>query len=279
MSKLSLTHDVDCLSGETQFCISLSKQPGRFGTTVHNAGYRALKLNYLYKAFATCDISGAIAGVRALGIRGCSVSMPFKESVMCCIDSFDEGARIIGAVNTIVNDNGCLTGFNTDVTGALMSLTPHLTNHAERIVVLGGGGVARAILQALTVLGQSNITVCVREPDKYKTLANQFGICLMDWSQRQTLDASVLINATPIGMVPHIGEVPIDIDSMPTLRFVMDVIAAPRTTALIKMAEQRNLTVVDGFTMALHQAYEQFYLYTGLLAPREAMYRAANLLS
>jgi len=87
-------------------CISVAEKPGKFGITVHNAGYRALGLNFLYKTFAINDIKGAIIGVRSLGIRGCSVSMPFKEKVIPFLDRLDPLAKKIGAVNTIVNDNG-----------------------------------------------------------------------------------------------------------------------------------------------------------------------------
>ncbi len=94
-------------------CISIAQKPGMFGTVVHNAGFKALKLNFMYKAFAINDLEGAIKGVRALGIRGCSVSMPFKENVMQYLDSLHPSAKRAKAVNTIVNKKGCLIGYNT----------------------------------------------------------------------------------------------------------------------------------------------------------------------
>ena len=88
---------------KNNFCISVAKKPGKFGEIVHNTGYKALGLNFQYKAFYSNDISGVIKGVRALGIRGCSVSMPFKESVIPYLDNLEPLAKKIGAVNTIVN--------------------------------------------------------------------------------------------------------------------------------------------------------------------------------
>ncbi len=265
-------------SMQSKMCISLSKRPGRFGMAVHNAGYHALGLDYLYKAFAIQDIAGAISGVRAMGIRGCSISMPFKESVMNYLDSIDSVAAAIGAVNTVVNDDGHLRGFNTDRAGAVEVLKPHLKTAAERILVLGGGGVARAILQALKILGQKNVIFCVRVTPKYQEMAKQFQVKLIDWSLRQNVESNVIINETSIGMHPNDSELPIDIDRLRSLRLVMDVIASPTETRLIKMAKEQNLNVIAGHTLALYQAYEQFSLYTGFDAPREEMRQAAETL-
>ena len=94
--------------------MSLSARPSNFGTSFHNYLYRELNLNYLYKAFRTTSLEDAIRGIRALGIRGCAISMPYKEAVIPLLDKIDPSAGRIKAVNTIVNDSGVLTGFNTD---------------------------------------------------------------------------------------------------------------------------------------------------------------------
>ena len=102
------------INRDTQLCMSLAGRPGNFGTRFHNYLYEKLGLNFIYKAFTTQDIAAAVKGVRALGIRGCAVSMPFKESCMPFLDAIDPSAKVIDSVNTIVNDDGRLTGFNTD---------------------------------------------------------------------------------------------------------------------------------------------------------------------
>src|SRR5262245_36431255 len=102
------------LTKDTQLCMSLASRPGNMGTRLHNFLYATLGLNYVYKAFTTQDLRQAVAGIRALGIRGCAISMPFKEEVMAYLDVIEPSAARIRAVNTIVNDDGVLTGLNTD---------------------------------------------------------------------------------------------------------------------------------------------------------------------
>ncbi|KTT72838.1 shikimate dehydrogenase, partial [Sphingomonas endophytica] len=98
----------------TRLCMSLAARPGTFGSRFHNHLYDALGLDYLYKAFSTRDLAGAVAGIRALDIRGCAVSMPFKEAVIPMLDGLRDSAAAIDSVNTIVNDDGVLLGYNTD---------------------------------------------------------------------------------------------------------------------------------------------------------------------
>ena len=102
------------LNKDMQVCISLAGRPSNLGTRFHNFLYDELGLNFIYKAFTTDDIEGAVRGIRALGIRGCSVSMPFKEAVIPLVDIVEQSASAIESVNTIVNDDGVLTGSNTD---------------------------------------------------------------------------------------------------------------------------------------------------------------------
>ena len=104
------------INKDTQLCMSLAARPGNFGTRFHNFLYRELGLNYIYKAFTTRDLAAAIGGIRALGIRGCAISMPFKEACIQYLDELDSSARGIMSVNTIVNSDGYLKAFNTDYT-------------------------------------------------------------------------------------------------------------------------------------------------------------------
>ncbi len=235
------------------------------GTLAHNAGYRALGLDYLYKAFQVHDLANAIAGVRGLGIRGCSVSMPFKEAVLPYLDALDPSASAIGAVNTIVNEQGRLIGYNTDAIGAQEVLSPFLRDLREPILILGAGGVARAILYALQQLGMKHIFLSSRSPEKSRIVAQKFGAHLIPWSEREQTTASVLIHATPLDL---------PIGMLRPFRLVMDVVVSPSGTSLIREAKKLGIPVIEGVTMALHQAFAQFSLYTGLEAPRDAMSQA-----
>ena len=259
-------------------CISVAARPSRFGITVHNAGYRALGLDFLYKAFQVSDIAGAMAGVRALGIRGCSVSMPFKEAVIAHLDSVDRLADAVGAVNTVVNEGGRLTGYNTDVGGAFEALKPCGPVPNDRVVVMGAGGVARAVLQALRSHGLSNVTVCARRPDAARSVAERFGVVAAEWEKREVLPAEILVNATPVGMAPDTDSMPVSAKAAGRYRIVMDVVASPPITRLVEKARRAGAETVDGLTMTLYQACAQFRLYTGREAPFDVMQEAARSL-
>ena len=259
------------INKDTQFCISISELPSNFGTTLHNMAYTALNLNFIYKAFAISDLAGAITGIRALGIRGCSVSMPFKQTVIPFLDSLNETAQSTGAVNTIVNDGGRRTGYNTDLIGAhkiLMSLQPRAD---ESVLILGAGGVARAILVALRQLGYKRVSVANRDVNKISSLNTIMPCRTVAWEARAQQPVQLLINATSVGMTPAPELMPIDADFVKSVRAVMDVVVSPMESRLIACARASGKAVALGYQMSLEQAAAQFTLYTGRSAPREVM--------
>jgi len=259
-------------------CISVAEKPGKFGITVHNAGYRALGLNFMYKTFAIDDIRGVITGVRSLGIRGCSVSMPFKEKVIPFLDRLDPLAKKISAVNTVVNDNGRLIGYNTDVIAVEKSLRPLQIKNDKDIIIFGAGGVSRAILVALKNLKLKNVTLTNRTKRKGERLAKEFNVNFIQWSKRENIKADVVINATSIGMVPNIFSSPISKKKIKNSQIVMDVVVTPPKTKLIKIANKQGKITVDGLKLSLYQAFTQFKLYTGRNPPIQVMQKAANTL-
>ena len=259
-------------------CISVAEKPGKFGITVHNAGYRALGLNFMYKTFAIDDIRGVITGVRSLGIRGCSVSMPFKEKVIPFLDRLDPLAKKTSAVNTVVNDNGRLIGYNTDVIAVEKSLRPLQIKNDKDIIIFGAGGVSRAILVALKNLKLKNVTLTNRTKRKGERLAKEFNVNFIQWSKRENIKADVVINATSIGMVPNIFSSPISKKKIKNSQIVMDVVVTPPKTKLIKIANKQGKITVDGLKLSLYQAFTQFKLYTGRNPPIQVMQKAANTL-
>lgn len=260
---------------DTVLCISLAARPGGFGMAVHNAGYRALGLNYFYKALRTTDLSHALEGVRALGIRGCSLSMPYKETVLTLLDRIDPAAAAIGAVNTVVNDGGCLTGFNTDAHGAVVVLRELGLAPTARILLLGTGGVARAILYALDTLGFESIAIAGRSRERRQAIAGG-RYRAVDWTRRNDVDADLVINATPIGMAPRSDRIPVGLARIRAARAVMDVVVSPSETRLLTVARRSGKTIICGADMSLHQAARQFELYTGRGAPLAHMKRAVK---
>jgi len=261
-----------------ELCISIAERPGMYGTVVHNAGFKALGLNFFYKAFATNDVKGAIQGVRALGIRGCSVSMPFKEKVIPLLDELDLMAQRVKAVNTIVNDKGHLTGYNTDVLGIKKCLQELKISKNKKIILLGSGGVARAILVALKILKFKNITISNRTLKKGKALTKEFNVNFVEWSKRDIVEANIIINATSIGMYPNDDLFPISEENIKNAEIVIDLVASPPNTKLIQLSKKHKIISINGSELAVNQAYEQFRLYTGKKPPIKIMKKAAKKL-
>ncbi len=163
------------INRETQLCMSLAGRPGNFGTRFHNYLYEKLGLNFIYKAFTTQDIAAAVGGVRALGIRGCAVSMPFKESCMPFLDAIDPSARVIDSVNTIVNDNGRLTGLNTDYIAVKSLIDSHQLDTRASVMIQGSGGMGKAVIAAFRDAGFRDVVIAARNRDSGLALAKQYG--------------------------------------------------------------------------------------------------------
>jgi len=259
-------------------CISISSKPGRFGTIVHNAGYKAVGLDWYYQACAVKELDGVIQGIRSLKIRGCSISMPFKEQVIKYLDKIDPIAKKVGAVNTIVNKNGKLIGYNTDVLGAKESLKRLKPNKNSNFLVLGAGGGARAVIIALKELHLNKISISGRSFLKTKKLGKKFKIHVVKWEDRENCKTDFLINATPIGMKPNISAMPVSKKFVSNLKGVMDLVINPPLTNLIKNSKSLKIKNSDGLIMALYQAIAQFELYTGINPPVKIMKNAVKKL-
>ncbi len=186
------------LSKDTQLCISLAARPSNIGTRFHNHLYDVLGLDFVYKAFTTTDIAAAIGGVRALGIRGCSVSMPFKEDVLALVDVVEPSARVLGSVNTIVNDDGRLTASNTDYLAVQHLIVEHRLDPADTVLIRGSGGMASAVGAAFRDRGFEAGTIVARNREAGSALAQRLGYDYADEVGSRV--ASVLVNVTPIGM-------------------------------------------------------------------------------
>ena len=163
------------INKDTRLCISLSGRPGNFGTRFHNYLYQKLGLNFVYKAFSTDDIEHAVKGVRALGIRGCSVSMPFKESCIPFLDELSASAKAIDSVNTIVNDHGRLKAYNTDYIAIAKLIEKYGLSPQSRVLVHGSGGMAKAVVAAFKDAGFAQLQVYARNRGTGTQLAESYG--------------------------------------------------------------------------------------------------------
>ncbi|WP_437336995.1 shikimate dehydrogenase [Sorangium sp. So ce394] len=257
--------------GRLTLCGSMSLHPVSTGAAMHLAGYRALGLDFTYIPFAVTDVEGATRGMRALGIRGLGVSMPYKQAVIPLLDEIDPIAARIGAVNTIVNEGGRLRGYNTDWIGAARALEEATQLGGARVLLLGAGGAARAVAFGLAERG-ARVTIANRDLEKARQLAAAVGGTAVPLDGGAlTRDHDVLVNATSRGMAEVDPRSPVPEEALREGLLVMDIVYKPMITELVEAARRRGATAVHGGRMLLHQAAEQFRLYTGREPPLDAM--------
>lgn len=250
------------INKDTKLCISISARPSNFGTTFHNYLYQKLGLDFIYKAFQVDDIEHAVKGVRALGIRGCAVSMPHKESCMAFVDEISESAAAIQSVNTIVNDNGYLKAYNTDYIAIYKLIEKYQLDKTKSVIVHGSGGMAKAVVAAFKNSGFSHLKVYARNAETGKNLAALYGFEYISTLENQQAD--ILVNVTPIGMKGGKDEFELAFPEalIKAVETAFDVVAMPVETPFIKLAERLNKQVISGAEVIVLQAVEQFELYT-----------------
>lgn len=247
---------------DTKLCMSLSARPGNFGSRFQNHLYEALGLDYVYKSFTTQNLPAAIGGIRALGIRGCAISMPFKEAVIPLIDTLEASARAIESINTIVNDDGHLTGYNTDYSAVRTLAEQSGLDRGAPFILRGSGGMAKAVAAALRDGGFHNGTILARNAQSGPALAARYGF---RWqAAAEGLSAPFLINASPLGMAGAdeavLAFTPAQIAAAAV---VFDVVAVPLETPLLAAARAAGKRLITGGEVAVLQALAQFELYTG----------------
>jgi shikimate dehydrogenase len=254
------------LNKDTTVCISLAGRPSNLGTRFHNRLYEELGLDFVYKAFTTSDIEGAIRGVRALGIRGCSVSMPFKEAVIPLVDRIEASAAAIESINTIVNDDGVLTAANTDFEAVAELLRRHAVPPDASVLVRGSGGMAKAVVAAFRAAGFDDLRILARNEAAARAIADRYDIAIAGAPDR----ADVLVNVTPIGMQgPDSATLAFDASLVAAAQTVFDVVALPAETPLIRSARAAGIPVITGAEVHALQAALQFERYTGVRLTRE----------
>jgi shikimate dehydrogenase len=263
------------IDNETKIICSLAAKQSELGALMHNAVYQHIGVNYIYVPLTISDLKGAITGIRALNIRGSSVTMPYKQEVLKYLDEIDPVAKEIGAVNTIVNDNGFLTGYNSDWIGAVEALKEVCTLKDKIVVLLGAGGAARAIAYGLKKNG-SKVIIFNRDKEKARNLAEEFGLKfgggIEDTGKIKTYD--VIINATSVGFSPNPKDSIVKSSEIKEGTVAMDVVFNPIETPFLKLAKAKNCKIVPGYRMLIHQALFQIELYTGKKAPFKVMEKA-----
>ena len=256
---------------------------------MHNAAFRELGLDFVYLPFHVHPrgLEAAIGGMRGLNIRGLNVTIPHKLSVIPLLDDVDPAASRIGAVNTIVNYKGKLTGYNTDAPGFIHALHQEVADlKGRQVLVIGAGGAARAVAFALAGEG-AELTILNRQEEfdwaeeLAATIHNAFGLkvtaaLLEHLNLAPALaQASVLVNATSLGMAPNDDLSPVPADLLRPGLIVFDVVYNPLETRLLREAKAAGGRAISGLEMLVWQGALAFQMFTGYPAPVELMRREA----
>lgn len=246
-----------------------------------NRAFEEAGLNAAYAAFHILpgQLEDAIKGIRALQFRGVNVTIPHKLEVMDYLDEIDEGARIIGAVNTIVNDNGRLIGYNTDGIGYVRSLKEEtgIDLNGKKVLMLGAGGAARGVGYALAKEGAAHIYIANRTKEKAVELAHSMSgftqVTGMGLDELADVagDAALIVNNTSLGMHPNVDSVPMDTALVRPGTVVSDLVYNPLITRFLREAEGRGGVIHSGLGMFIYQGAYAFEYWTGVPAPTAAM--------
>jgi shikimate dehydrogenase len=242
---------------------------------IHGAAVRALGLDLTYEAVETPPhaLGGFLGELRGDGWLGCNVTVPHKQAVMAHVDELGDEACAIGAVNTVMNREGRLSGFNTDAQGFLADLQQRFGSPSGKVVaVLGAGGAARAVCFALRQAGAERIWVLNRTHQRAEELARTFGANVGGRDELQR--CQLIVNCTSAGLRP--GDSPIPDEWLPAGAELYDLIYNPAETRLMKMVRERGGTAVNGLGMLVRQAAASFRLWTGVEPPLMVMFKAAE---
>jgi shikimate dehydrogenase len=276
------------ITGKTRVC-GLIGDPieHTLSPTIQNAAFQVLKLDYAFLAFKvkSSQVEAAVNGMRALNIRGLNVTMPYKSAVINYIDRVDLSAQIVNSVNTILNKENLLLGFNTDGVGALRALRENgVEPKGRKVLLLGAGGAARAIAYTLakeadelailnrTLKEAQNLARMLERTLNKKVVA---GSLSQREIQQNLQDSDILVNATSVGMKPDADESPVAPKLLHPDMAVMDIVYNPMETKLAKHAEAAGAKVVSGVEMLIYQGAASFEIWTGKSAPVEVMRKAA----
>ncbi len=235
-----------------------------------NSAFSHVNYNGVYLAFRAKEIGKAISGIRALDIKGAGITIPYKVAVMEFLDEIDDTAGKIGAVNTIINRHGKITGYNFDSTGAIKAIKEKTGINNKAVAILGAGGAARAVGYGIITEG-GRLTILNRTKGKGEKLAADLDSEFCSLEDFKRVKCDILINTTSVGMKPNVDSMPIEKEHLNKGMIVMDIVYNPLRTRLLKVAEDMGCTTIDGVSMFVFQGAGQFELWTGKKAPVDLM--------
>lgn len=249
---------------------------------MHNKAFSLLGLDYVYVVFPVLptDLAQVVLALPALKIRGVNITIPYKQDVLAHLDEITPEAKRIGAVNTILVENGRTIGYNTDGKGFIKSLVEEGFNPAgKKILLLGAGGACRSVALSLAWAGADKISVAARSVTKAEAMLNEASLevethcyALPDIQPKVLEEADLIVNTTPLGMAPHLDQMPaISLDYLHPEQWVCDLIYNPPETLFLKQAKLKGCKTINGIGMLVHQGAEAFTIWTSHSAPVEEM--------
>ncbi len=261
-----------------------------FSPLMHNISFDLLDLNYIYLPFdvPASNLKDALKGMVALGIKGLNVTLPHKEKIISLLKETSEEANIIGAVNTIVNEEGILHGYNTDVYGVVETLMPFKDEIAGKTVsVIGAGGAARSTIYALIRYFKAERINIINRTEQTAESLKEYFITKMLFNEIHSYelvppdlvdvfrDSKLIINATSMGMFPEVDDSPTTIpESFTKDQIVFDLIYTPLQTKFLKLAASQGAITLNGLRMLVEQGSKAFELWTGQKMPIDQVYKA-----
>lgn len=284
-----MMHSKKNINSDTKLCCLIgdpvvqSPSPG-----MHNNAFKSVNLNFIYLSFRVTkeDLESAINGLRTLGVKGFNITIPHKEAALKLVDEVDKLSDDIGAINTVVNNDGKLFGINTDVEGFLSPLKEKEINlKNKKSMILGAGGAARACIAGLIHEDCTDLVILNRDPKRATEMVShlkkkldfdaKIGIMNKENLSKYIGDMDLIVNTTPIGMFPHVGVSPIPKKLLREDQIIYDIVYKPIKTKLIEHAESVGATVIHGYEMLASQAAISFNLWTNSDLHKGIMRRTA----
>jgi len=267
------------ITGKTKLCIIIGDPVEHsLSPAMHNAAYVELGIDHEFVFVASRvrveNIKSVVTAMRVMGFRGLTCTVPHKIEVMQYLDEIDPIAQKIGAVNTVVNNDGMLIGYNTDWQGAVIPLEKYGSLKDKKVALIGAGGAARACGFGMVEKG-ARLTIFNRTIEKAEILARELDskveVRSLDQVPEEMEGYDIIMNATTMGMGKNEGISPLPKSAIDEHHLVFDAVYSPFETQLLKDATEQGATIIHGTEMLLHQGTEQFKLYTGQEAPENVM--------